>query len=352
MCLLVWKCMIKQQYMSLIYTLILGVVSGFTAYYLGFPAPFLMGPAIAVTVVCVMGIKLSIPANLRDICFILIGISMGAGATPQVIDSLIKWPVSFVALAISMYLIMILGAKLLSKFFGFSQTSALLAATPGHLSFVIALSEDTGADTQKVALVQSMRLLALTLIVPIVLTLMDLSLPKTDFVNIVMQPKWVIFLAIGAAVVGFIFKKIKLPAAYLIGGMAVSTVFHLTSSVEGIMPQWAIVPAFIVMGCLIGTRFNGAKLANISSVLRPSLAFIIASFTITISAAFIVYEFTDLPLAQVLIAFTPGGVEAMIAMALLLNVDPTFVAGHHLMRLFILVGLLPWLMSRIKQSAN
>lgn len=44
---------------------------------------------------------------------------------------------------------------------------------------------------------------------------------------------------------------------------------------------------------------------------------------------------------QVFVAFAPGGVEAMAAMALSLGYDPAFVAVHHLYRIILLIFLLP-----------
>lgn len=342
--------MIKSEYIDIFKTLTFGAAGASIAFYLGFPAPFLMGPAIVVTLACLVGQKMLITPNIRDICFIFIGLSMGSGATPAMLDAMVKWPVSFVILLVSVYLIMIFGSLILTKIFNFKPISALLAATPGHLSFVIAMSEDTGADTQRIALVQSIRILALTLIVPFILLSLDLQLPKLDFIRQPMPAYLIILLAIAAAAAGFVLKRLKMPAAYLIGGMAMSTVTHISGTVEGVMPQWAIIPAFIIMGCLIGTRFNGVTGALIKSILLPSTAFFIFAFSLATAGASIVYMLTDLPFAQVLIAFSPGGVEAMIAMSLLLNADPTFVAAHHIMRLFILAGLLPYLLARLNKK--
>lgn len=336
------------KYKNVLYTLSLGAIGGVLAFYLGLPAPFLMGPAVAVTIGCLLGLELQIPPILRDICFVFIGLSMGSGATPAVIEAAKKWPISFVILGVFIYLIMFFGARVFVKSFAFKPATALLASTPGHLSFVIALSEDVGADTQKIALVQSIRILALTLLIPFVLMAMDLTLPKINFVQKVMDYQWIVLLALGAAIIGYILKKLKIPAAYLIAGMIISTVTHITSMVEGMIPQATIIPAFIIMGCLIGTRFNGARMQTIKAVLWPAIVFFIVALSISTLGAVIVYFVTGVPFAQILIAFAPGGVEAMIAMALLLNADPTFVAAHHIMRLFILAALLPWLMKRIQ----
>jgi uncharacterized membrane protein AbrB (regulator of aidB expression) len=47
------------------------------------------------------------------------------------------------------------------------------------------------------------------------------------------------------------------------------------------------------------------------------------------------------------LAYAPGGLETMIAMAVNLNIDPTFVAGHHVFRLLALLVLIPLFLRRV-----
>jgi len=50
-----------------------------------------------------------------------------------------------------------------------------------------------------------------------------------------------------------------------------------------------------------------------------------------------VAQLTGLPFGQVWVAYAPGGVEAMAAMALALGYDPAFIATHHLSRIVLLL---------------
>ena len=54
----------------------------------------------------------------------------------------------------------------------------------------------------------------------------------------------------------------------------------------------------------------------------------------------------ELPLGQILIAYAPGGVEAMAAIGLALGYDPAFVAAHHFARILILLVLVPAFLRR------
>ena len=48
-----------------------------------------------------------------------------------------------------------------------------------------------------------------------------------------------------------------------------------------------------------------------------------------------------LPVAEVMIAFAPGAVDAMMLLALALHLDPVYVGAHHLMRIFFVSMTMP-----------
>src|SRR3569833_4134044 len=52
-----------------------------------------------------------------------------------------------------------------------------------------------------------------------------------------------------------------------------------------------------------------------------------------------------LPLAELVIAFAPGSVDAMMLLALALHLDPVYVGAHHVVRI-LFVGLAMPLLAR------
>ncbi|MEC7564009.1 MAG: AbrB family transcriptional regulator [SAR324 cluster bacterium] len=49
-------------------------------------------------------------------------------------------------------------------------------------------------------------------------------------------------------------------------------------------------------------------------------------------------------------AYAPGGLEAMIMMAFILDLDPAFVAAHQLVRYIGMILILPFLTQRLLGS--
>ncbi|MFZ1206972.1 MAG: AbrB family transcriptional regulator, partial [Pseudolabrys sp.] len=53
---------------------------------------------------------------------------------------------------------------------------------------------------------------------------------------------------------------------------------------------------------------------------------------------------------EVMIAFAPGSVDAMMLLALALNLDPVYVGAHHLTRIFFVSLTMPLVARRTARS--
>ena len=331
---------------AILLTLAIGGVGLATGLFLGFPAPALTGPALAVTIFSVAGLRLKTPNVLRDLCFVVIGLSMGTGVTPEVYEAARQWPLSFVCLAVSVCVIFFACAAMLRRFWKQDRETAILSSTPGHLSYILGLSSQTRGDIPTISVIQSTRVLALTLLVPFVVSLMGYDTSLMGLPGATMDLFWLAVSLCCALLIGFLLHRLHVPAALLLGGMIFSTLTHLTGLVEGHVPQWVLIPAFAIMGSLIGTRFSGVAFSTLRRALGAGLVVTAVAFVVTSVFAMLLVQFVDLPFPQILIAFAPGGVESMAAVAVILGADPTFVAAHHVWRLVILTFLAPAVLGR------
>ncbi|PLW75990.1 AbrB family transcriptional regulator [Cohaesibacter celericrescens] len=322
-------------------TLSLGALGGTIAFYAGFPAPFLTGSAILVTLACLLGLTLRIPNLLRNACFVAIGLSMGSGVTPQVLETIGLWPMAFGILTLSL-LGTFFGCRwMLGRYWHYDVRSATLAATPGHLSFVLGLSSQNNVDIASISIVQSIRVMVLTVVVPFAVTALGLNSGVHAMAPPQMALSALLWLAPVAALIGWGMNRFRLPAAYLLGGMMVSTLTHATGVVIGQIPPWLTMIAFTIMGSLIGTRFSNVTWHQLKNAAGAGLAAVLVASGMAVLAGTIGSWWLGLPLPQLLIAFAPGGLEAMAAMAVIMQVDTAFVAAQHIFRLFVLTFLAP-----------
>ena len=322
-------------------TLAFGAVGGFFASLAGFPAPFLTGSAILVTIACLFGLVLDPPQLLRNICFTVIGLSMGSGVTPDVVETIRLWPLASVILGVSLLATFFGCRMMLNRLWGFDVRSATLASSPGHLSFILGLSSQKNVDIPSISIIQSIRVMALTVVVPFAVMMLGLGHIGSAAPRPIMPLLPLLALTPAAAIIGLGLLRINFPAAFLLGGMIASTSVHVSGVVEGQLPPWLTMSAFAVMGAIIGSRFSNVTLEQMRRAAGAGLAAMAVASFMAVSAGALTAWLLDMPLAQLLIAFAPGGLEAMAAMAVIMDVDTTFVAAQHVFRLLMLTFLAP-----------
>jgi uncharacterized protein len=227
----------------------------------------------------------------------------------------------------------------LQRVHGWDRTSALLAGSPGALSQIIMLATERNADVPGIAVVQIFRVIILTAAVPLLLAATGLMghgpLPSRG------EPATALVLAelaVAAVAVSLFMRWIRFPASWMFGAMLASSVLHGTGLVHGALPQWAYIAALTGIGSLIGSRFGKISPRTILSHLAAALgSFAVA---IAISSVFVaaIALTTQVKLSDIVVAFAPGAMDAMLALALTLHIDPVFVGAHHLSR-FVYVSI-------------
>lgn len=337
---------IKPDLYSFTLTIIIGSIGALIAFFIGLPAPFLCGPALAVTLAGLAGLKLSIPPLVRNATFVVVGISMGTSVTPEVIGAARTWPLSFLAVLVTVVLLLYVAFWILRYGFGYDRTTAMLGASPGHLSYIISLTAETKSDLATVSVIQSVRVLALTLAVPLLVEYFDLISIEPIILSPPMSPVVLGMTILASLAVGWIFMRWRFPAALLLGGVAVSIGIHITGLTSGGVPSWLSQPTYIILGSLIGTRFSRASLRDMRKAFLAGGVVTIAVMMLSSVIAILVSRLTGVPLNAVMIAFAPGGLETMAAMAVMMHADTAYVGSHHVLRLLFLSVLMPSVMGK------
>jgi membrane AbrB-like protein len=227
----------------------------------------------------------------------------------------------------------------LQRFHGWDQTSAFLAGSPGALSQITILAAEKGADVPAIAVVQTMRVIILTAALPLLLAVTGIapSSPPATAVAIA-SPIELAALIAAAVAVALLLRLTKFPASWMFGAMIGSSVLHGTGLIEGGLPPWVRAAALVGIGALIGSRFARMRTKTLLSHVNAALgSFAIAIMISAIFVAVIVLT-THVRFADVVVAFAPGAMDAMLALALTLHIDPIFVGAHHLSR-FVFVTI-------------
>ena len=325
-------------------TLTMAAAGGSVFYMLGLPAAWLSGAMVGATCGIIFGVKLQVPNALRDITMLVLGLSMGVGVTPETLKAIGHWPASLAILGVVVILI-VCAAILVGRLFGWNRDTAMYAAAPGALSTVLILAEEAGADMRRVIIAQSVRLFLLVAVLPFILAAIDphhaanvAALPTNLAVPSVRD--FVPLFAVGIAG-ALVARLLRIPAPILIGAALASSFVHGADLVQAPVPRQVQIPAFIILGAYMGLRFRGTTFAILRAELAASLVIFMSSSFIAFIGAFAVHRLLGIGLAETLVAFAPGGVEAMTIIAFSLGLDVAYVGTHHLSRFMAIALVMP-----------
>ena len=320
-------------------TLVIGTGGGVLFLWANLPGGLISGAMITVGIAAIAGRPLTMPPILTQTVLVLLGISLGSMVSRQLVQHIGAYPLSIGLLALATFCSTFGSSVYLQRVHGWDRTSAFLAGSPGALSQITMLALERGADVSAIAVVQTMRVIVLTAALPLLLALTGIAGPSQPAAAMAVASPFELGELIASAVaLALLLRLLNFPASWMFGAMIGSSLLHGTGAIEGGLPEWVRGIALIGIGAVIGTRFARMKIAVLLSHVNAALG----SFTIAIviSAIFVavIALSTHVRFADIIVAFAPGAMDAMLALALTLHIDPVFVGAHHLSR-FVFVTI-------------
>jgi uncharacterized protein len=329
----------RAKTLGVLETLVVGAAGGALFLWANLPGGLISGAMIAVGIAAIAGRPLTMPPILTQTVLVLLGISLGSLVSRQLLQHMSAYPLTIALLALATFCSTFGSSLYLQRFHGWDQTSAFLAGSPGALSQITMLAIEKGADVSAIAVVQTMRVIMLTAALPLLLALTGIapSAPPGEAAAIA-SPLELTGLIAASIAVALLLRLIKFPASWMFGAMIGSSVLHGTGLIEGGLPPWVRGVALVGIGALIGSRF--ARMTSKTLLSHISAALGSFAIAIVISALFVavIALTTHVRFADIIVAFAPGAMDAMLALALTLHIDPIFVGAHHLSR-FVFVSI-------------
>jgi len=325
-------------------TLGFAAVGGAALGLAGLPAGWLSGAIVAVSAAALAGREVFIPAQLGRVVYVLLGISLGSSVTPETVATMVTWPLSMLALTIAMVAVTTSVMAYLKFVHGWDTLSSLFAAAPGALAQAMALAQDTGADVRAIAMVQTVRLFILAVALPVAFAafgVAGLPPPRGTDAPLVRSIIELGVLVLASAGAGWLAFRFSIPGGLIVGAMAASGVLHGGGFVHAFLPVPVAILSFVVMGAMIGTRLGGADIRSLARLCLTGIGALMVGTTVGCLFALGVAWALSLRLADVVMAYAPGAIEAMTIIAFALHLDPVFVGVHHLARFTFMSMVLP-----------
>jgi len=217
---------------------------------------------------------------------------------------------------------------------GVSRETGVLSLLPGGASLMPAIARDVGADIRYVSLSQYLRLLIVSLTLPLVASQFT-SVTRTE-----LEPYWWMWLLVPALIVAGVCagKLLKFPNPSVFGPMALTVLVGALVDVTIVPPPLLSIVGFLAIGWMCGGGLNVPALRRFSRLLPATLAYIAGLMLACAGMGWLMAKWLGLSFYEGYLATSPGALETVLVLA----TSPAVVALQ-VIRLIMVVLFAGWL---------
>ncbi|MEX3504760.1 AbrB family transcriptional regulator [Corynebacterium sp. LK2510] len=239
------------------------------------------------------------------------------------------------------------GGFVLARHSGLSRETGVLSMLAGGASIMPAIAADLGADIRFVALTQYLRLLAVSLTLPIAASF--LVAPSATGVE---RPAaqwwmWLLVLAIAAGA-GPLARLVHIPVPSVFGPLLVAVAVGAFLDVPLVMPQPLAILAFLAVGWACGGGLSVPALKLFARELPVTVTYIVVVMAACAAMGWVVSVWLGISFFEGYLATSPGALETVLALSAEGGAGPAVIALQliRLIAVLLIAGFLPQLLRR------
>jgi membrane AbrB-like protein len=327
----------------------------------GLPSSYLFGALlVGIAAALLVPDRLAIPQPAFTGALAVAGVVLGTLLDSSSLDAIADGWLPLALVTAATLAISLAAGALLARSTSLDLATAALGMVAGGAAGIVGVSGELGADDRLVAFMQYLRVLLIVLITPV---LTAVAFPgAVEHATAVAEPVlgdargWLLTFAAGAAGAGLA-TVTRLPAASLLGPLALVAV--LTLAVPGgefDVPPVVREVAFAVIGLQVGLKFTLDTIRLLGRLLVPVLLGVFGVLAACGLLAVVLDATSDVSLRDAYLATTPGGVYAVLAVALGTDANAAFILAAQGLRLIVMVALAPvvvrWMVGRSAASGD
>ena len=341
---------IKQLFSkNFILVILVSIPSAVVADYFNIPLAWMLGPMLAVSIAALGGIKVKMPKLALSSILIVLGLHIGNYIDQNLINQMTEWVWTSAIMFIYILVSILIVSKYLQKFSGYKDKTSIFSAAPGALGPLMILAEHEKSDLSQVATSHLIRLIIIITVIPFFVVNFSsteaLEIQKFNFLD---QNHFnLLILLIGSILLIFLFDKIGVPAALLSGTLVASGILQITEIASYKLPDQSINFCLLILGASVGCRFADKSLKEVARNSFHSFVATAILVTLGLLAALAATYFVDTNFLTLLLSFCPGGFYEVAVIAIAFDLDPNFVAFHHIIRLLMILFTVPLILKII-----
>ena len=330
-------------------TLATGAAGGLLFAWLGVPGGAMSGAMVAVAVLSIYGRAASLSAPLRILALVTMGSAIGSVIGPETFANMAAYPVSVVLACLSAILVTLVSMSVWSLVFRWPLAMSVLSSVPGSSAYIMSVSMSMGSDAARIAVVQMSRMIFLVTLLPIIVVWESGGVHASSLVHAV-DPPMVLLLTLAAGLAaGSLLVRLGMSGGMLLGALLASGALHFFEIAPGRSPGWFLNVGQVLLGAWAGSRFANFDWKLFWNICIGATVTVCASMAVTVAFAALATKLFGVSFGAALIAYAPGGQDAMMLLALALGVDPIFVSVNHLARYFMINLGLPFVVAWLRR---
>lgn len=230
---------------------------------------------------------------------------------------------------------------------GVSRETGVLSLLPGGASVMPAIAADVGADMRYVALSQYVRLLIVSVTLPLVAALFD---APASTAHATTDGPWWMWLLVPALIAAGnpAGTLLRLPNPSVFGPMLATVLVGSLLDAPVVPPTVLTTAAFLAIGWMCGGALSVPALKQFSRMLPATLAYIAALMAACAAMGWVVAKWLGITFLEGYLATSPGAIETVLALAAEGDAGPAVIALQliRLICVLIFAGYLPKILKR------
>jgi membrane AbrB-like protein len=335
-----FKQLISKKFLLVI---LISIPSAIIADYFNIPLAWMLGPMIITSITALSGLKVKMPKLALSSILIILGLHIGNYIDQNLFNQMINWIWTSVIMLIYIIICIFVVSKYLQKFSGYGKKASIFSAAPGALGPLMILAEHEKTDLSQVATSHLIRLIIIITVIPFIIVNNTITetLLLDEFNYMAQNHLNLIVLIIASLIFIFIFDKIKVPAALLSGTLFASGFLQITDIASYKLPDASINFCLLILGASVGCRFAEKTVKEIANNSLHSLVATTILVIFGLIAAYVATFFVDTNILTLILSFSPGGIYEVAVIAIAFDLEPDFVAFHHIIRLLFILFTIP-----------
>lgn len=236
-----------------------------------------------------------------------------------------------------------------------STETGVLSMLAGGASMMPTLAKEVGADFRYVALTQYLRLLSVSVSLPLITHLISpSSFAGSSAVDDRLQPWWILVIIFAVAIFGErIGALVHLPVASVFGPLILIVLIGITLDEYSFVPPLAVqYVAFLAIGWLCGGSLSVPALKAFAAQLPATVTFILVLIAGCALSAWPLVPILGISYFEAYLATTPGALETVLALSAEGNAGPVVITIQliRLICVLLLAGYLPQLLRYLREK--